>query len=138
MIAPTNINVKAISIPSDDPFTQYSLLSHKRDSSTDNAIATNTQVQAVFQAKSVAVARHLRDREAMEDRCFCEAAASEIAVTTARHVSHTVKIRQELAYGAYCITKKLPGRLASSPSKVAVVCVFSVLAASLRESSRLS
>lgn len=105
MIAPTNINVKAISIPSDDPFTQYSLLSHKRDSSTDNAIATNTQVQAVFQAKSVAVARHLRDREAMEDRCFCEAAASEIAVTTARHVNNNAKLWDEARYSAHCITK---------------------------------
>jgi hypothetical protein len=105
MIAFTNTSVKASSIPSNDALTQYSLLSHERDPSTDDTIATDTQVQAVFQTKSVAVACHLRDHEAMKYRCLCEAATCEVAVTTARYVSHIVRIRQELMYEAYCITK---------------------------------
>jgi hypothetical protein len=105
MIAFTNANVQESSIPSDDAFTENSLLSHERDPSTNDTFTANTQVQTVFQTESVAVACHLRDREAMKYRCLCQAATCEVAITTARHVSHTVKIGQELAYGAYCITK---------------------------------
>ena len=105
MIAFPNANVKANSIPADDAFAKNSLLSHERNPSTDNTITTNTQVQAVFQTIRVAVACHLRDREAMEDGCFCEAATCEISIPTAITVSHIVTKCRESIYGAYCITK---------------------------------
>jgi len=42
--AVTNDNTVASSIPSNDSLAKDSLLSHKRNSSTDDAIAANTQV----------------------------------------------------------------------------------------------
>ena len=63
----TDDNMEAGSIPSDDAFAKYSLLSYKRDSSTDDAVTANTQVQAVFEAKGLAVGCNMRDREAMEN-----------------------------------------------------------------------
>ena len=91
MMAFTYANVKASSVPSDNAFTKNSLLSHERDPSTNNTVAANAQVQAVFQTESVTVACHLWDREAMKYRCLCEAATCEVAVTAAKHVSHIGK-----------------------------------------------
>ena len=105
MIAFPTAIVKASSIPSDDALTENSLLSHERDPATDDAIAANAQVKAVFQTIRVAVARHLRDREAMKYRCFCEAATCEIAITTVKYVSHFARFLDSARREAHCITK---------------------------------
>lgn len=98
MIAFITAMLKASSIPPDDAFTENSLLSHERDPPTDDTVTANAQVQIVFQTESVAVACHLWDREAMKYGFLCEAATCEVAVTTGRHVSHIVRIRQKSMY----------------------------------------
>jgi hypothetical protein len=59
----------------------------------------------VFQTEGVAVACHLRDREAMKDRCFCEAAACEVAVTTVRNVSCFAQLCDSARDMTSCMTK---------------------------------
>lgn len=73
--------LKASSIPSDDAFTENSLLSHERDPPTDDTVTANAQVQVVIQTESVAVACHLWDRETMKYGFLCEAATCEVPVT---------------------------------------------------------
>ena len=68
------------------------MLSHKRYPSTNNAVAADTQVQAVFEAEGLAVGCNLRDCEAMENGCFCDVATCEVAVTTAKCVSNVARV----------------------------------------------
>lgn len=71
------------SVVPNNAFAKHSLLIHKRYPPTNDTVAANAQIEALIQVERMAVACDLRDSESMQDRCFGETAAGEIAVTAA-------------------------------------------------------
>lgn len=68
------------SVPPDNALPKHRLPVHERHSPPDNTLAADSQIQALVQVESATILSQPRNSEAMEDRCFGEAAACEITV----------------------------------------------------------